>query len=357
MYTRCPSCQTLFRIRADQLKAADGRVRCCRCNQVFNALEHLRDFSFQNSLTDLEAPHGESLTDEHFPFGESPDSGPSFSAGDDPLDDDTEAFFASEPGDDSPDYTSPLITEDEPGFSLEDDGIEGTEQEPEFGALLDEDDLPAANPDFTTHPRNAPPVEPVTREHQQRASGEPAPSSREYSDSPPEELLSAWVPPPASSGSTAGILGWSSGIILLVFTALVQAAWLEQNRLQAYPGLWNFLEGVCEYTGCRLEPRRAPHQFKILNRSIASHPTADQALQVLLTFRNQADFPQPHPMLQLSLYSSNNQLVARRVFSPEQYLSQGASEYPLIDSNGVIEVTMALTDPGAAVTGFRFEFY
>lgn len=41
MATRCPGCGTLFRITAEQLQAREGRVRCGRCRQVFNALDTL----------------------------------------------------------------------------------------------------------------------------------------------------------------------------------------------------------------------------------------------------------------------------------------------------------------------------
>ena len=41
MYTRCPQCQTVFRITAAQLKARDGMVRCGRCQHVFGADRHL----------------------------------------------------------------------------------------------------------------------------------------------------------------------------------------------------------------------------------------------------------------------------------------------------------------------------
>lgn len=43
MYTICPSCLRRFRLRAQQLAAAGGKVRCGYCQVVFNALEHLRD--------------------------------------------------------------------------------------------------------------------------------------------------------------------------------------------------------------------------------------------------------------------------------------------------------------------------
>ena len=41
MYTRCPQCQTVFRITAAQLKARGGMVRCGRCQHVFGADQHL----------------------------------------------------------------------------------------------------------------------------------------------------------------------------------------------------------------------------------------------------------------------------------------------------------------------------
>jgi len=41
VYTRCPQCQTVFRITAAQLEARDGMVRCGRCQHVFGADQHL----------------------------------------------------------------------------------------------------------------------------------------------------------------------------------------------------------------------------------------------------------------------------------------------------------------------------
>jgi predicted Zn finger-like uncharacterized protein len=41
VYTRCPQCQTVFRITAAQLKVRDGMVRCGRCQHVFAADRHL----------------------------------------------------------------------------------------------------------------------------------------------------------------------------------------------------------------------------------------------------------------------------------------------------------------------------
>lgn len=41
MLTRCPACQTVFRLRAEQLRARHGEVRCGHCFNPFNALDQL----------------------------------------------------------------------------------------------------------------------------------------------------------------------------------------------------------------------------------------------------------------------------------------------------------------------------
>ena len=43
MLTRCPGCQTVFRLTSEQLLARQGRVRCGSCLHPFNALDHLAE--------------------------------------------------------------------------------------------------------------------------------------------------------------------------------------------------------------------------------------------------------------------------------------------------------------------------
>ena len=41
MLTRCPGCSTTFRVTPEQVKARQGKVRCGRCQHVFDAIESL----------------------------------------------------------------------------------------------------------------------------------------------------------------------------------------------------------------------------------------------------------------------------------------------------------------------------
>jgi len=43
MYTRCPNCSTFFAVDAEQLGAANGRVRCGSCLFIFDGLKHLTE--------------------------------------------------------------------------------------------------------------------------------------------------------------------------------------------------------------------------------------------------------------------------------------------------------------------------
>ena len=43
MYTQCPECETTFKLGAEDLRLANGKVRCGDCNHVFNALEFLAE--------------------------------------------------------------------------------------------------------------------------------------------------------------------------------------------------------------------------------------------------------------------------------------------------------------------------
>ncbi|MCW5656323.1 MAG: zinc-ribbon and DUF3426 domain-containing protein [Burkholderiaceae bacterium] len=58
--TRCPVCQTVFRVVQDQLKVSEGWVRCGRCAKVFNAFEGL--FDLEREFPALRSATGDSTT-------------------------------------------------------------------------------------------------------------------------------------------------------------------------------------------------------------------------------------------------------------------------------------------------------
>ena len=74
--------------------------------------------------------------------------------------------------------------------------------------------------------------------------------------------------------------------------------------------------------------------------------------------KNNRTIPSRREVIRLGLYSTNNKLVAQRLFNPDEYLADGGgSEHSLLRPGQQVQVDMALEDPGDTVTGFRFDFF
>ncbi len=56
LITQCPHCDTLFRVTAEQLDSAGGKVRCSRCRRVFNARGYLKENASRGPTANARAP-------------------------------------------------------------------------------------------------------------------------------------------------------------------------------------------------------------------------------------------------------------------------------------------------------------
>ena len=58
MITRCPTCNTAFRVTEAQLSARGGQVRCGACTHVFDASASLQELTPAPTPADLANPSG-----------------------------------------------------------------------------------------------------------------------------------------------------------------------------------------------------------------------------------------------------------------------------------------------------------
>jgi len=70
MYTQCPECSTAFRVTADVLKQAAGKVRCGGCGNAFNALEYLSEAMPEQAEADEPLASAAAITAEPAAAGE-----------------------------------------------------------------------------------------------------------------------------------------------------------------------------------------------------------------------------------------------------------------------------------------------
>lgn len=321
--TVCTACQTAFRITPEQLKLREGRVRCGRCETVFNALA---------TLTQQPAPETPAATPGpatgFMPFGDMPAGTPE-----------------GEPGLITP---PPAVAADAPGTVV-----------PEFNPL--EPDLaddpapsPALQPEQETQapeppPAPEPPVEwpvidpgalaPLQTSAPARIAEEPAPAPVERAPAaetpaPPRAAAAApafdFGPKPAAPRRSRW---WAPLAVLFLLTLVGQAAYYFRGAIAfMVPEAKPYISEICAELGCEVPLPRRAELISIETSDLQADPTNPGIIVLLATLRNRAAFPQTFPALELTLTNEREQPLARRVLLPGDYLAdrteafEGSSE-------------------------------
>ncbi len=111
-----------------------------------------------------------------------------------------------------------------------------------------------------------------------------------------------------------------SGFVLLLG---MQVKYFLVDRYAQDETYRKYLIGFCKIVQCELPPRQDPFRFTLTHTGIDLHPTRPGALRISVKLVNEAKFPQPYPLLQLTLADKVGRVVGRRTFSPGVYLPDG----------------------------------
>ncbi len=415
MFTQCQHCLTMFRITPEQLKAADGRVRCCQCNNVFNALHNLMESPapFTNDmLTEDESisaaqdaglaemasstMRAETLTESLvIESGLVSDSEVEKSL--DALADDhelvqqlnEESILEADEDTAEDDSQSQFLVEQDDGLETEPDYFAaGTESQ--MSELLDQDStsqlldeerdrdklaevITLGDITLGTHDKEPPNDEqPLITDEESNLQHDSEPQA----DSTSEELPdTATEETREQAHSTLDEMSrftfeeeyekpqisrsrhyWFIGSILLLLPLGGQIAWYTRDTLVTHEFGRRLLQGVCGIAGCEMPIRRDTSQILISERSLSAHPEKDDVLTLTLEMVNAAAFQQPFPKLQLSLYNDIGKLIARRTFLPQEYKTGQHQSQQMMPRLKAVHVELELLDPGSEVTGFKFDF-
>ena len=367
MITQCPHCQTLFRISEEQLLSADGMARCCRCEQVFNAQQRLRDMSLRSAATatteDESATTADISTagmDDLFPE-QLDDSGAAAktTATDSAGIEQEEITPILEEFSTSPDEElseEPVLATDIQGeFDIEDaplERISATDDSENVVVDLPEEtatDIEVLYPDL---------IEEADLDEHEQPDSEivelPQAADDEAHEAQLEELLGQGAAKPKRS--VANRLFWGLSSLLLLAALALQLAWIERQRLIHYPEGRQLLELLCEQAGCTVPIRRNIGKIEVLSRDVRTHPDHANALLVNLAIISTTSFDQPYPQIQILLFNTEEKLIASRIFKPQEYLPDELAAKERMSANQEIPVRLELVDPGQEVTGFKLEF-
>lgn len=116
-------------------------------------------------------------------------------------------------------------------------------------------------------------------------------------------------------------IAMSAGAFLLFLTALMQAGYALRDQLAArIPESKPLLQSACTYLGCKISLPAQIDNISIESHQIVTLATRKDTSELSLLLRNSGSTVQAWPQLEMTLIDENNIPLARRVFSPAEYL-------------------------------------
>jgi Protein of unknown function (DUF3426) len=147
------------------------------------------------------------------------------------------------------------------------------------------------------------------------------------------------------------ILAAAMGLGLLLHMIIADRA-----RLATDPAWRPRLEAICHVLQCSLPVWHEPSAFRVSTRDIRPHPSVPNALLLSASFRNDAQFAQAWPQLEVALVDLEEQALGLRRFQVREYLGKEPNS-KLIMPGQSANLTLEILDPGKRAVAFRLEFH
>jgi len=150
---------------------------------------------------------------------------------------------------------------------------------------------------------------------------------------------------------------WALGVLGLSLSLLAQIGYAERAMVLDDARLRPALDGVCAALGCRLPLRHDPAKLELLSRDIRPHPSVPNALIVSATLRNDADFAQAFPDVEITLSDLDENRIAMRRFRPQEYIADSRNLASGLAPGATAALVFEVADPGKNAVAFEFKFF
>ncbi|QBC42562.1 DUF3426 domain-containing protein [Iodobacter fluviatilis] len=322
--TRCPNCQTAFRVTEAQLAAHRGKVRCGRCAFVFNAKDSLKSDPLTEKVNSIPTTTKEaSLVLPHSVVVETPQVKPHIAS---PKPQPIAEPVASTA---EPKVDNVAIAIQNLAADIQYEAIPATDSHtpsakiakpvPQQAAPA----LPKKTPKPVTPPVSKEPVPQQAAPALPKEAPKPVtpPVSKEPSSYRPiymddDNLL---APAPAHSK-------WHSvyiaAIVLLMLGFALQLAYHQRTQISMeLPWLRPKLISACQALGCSMPLPKNTEMLRSEWSELSYVPEFPNIIQLNATLRNLAQYEQALPMLEVTLTDDQEHIVLKKVFKPSEYLS------------------------------------
>lgn len=316
LYTRCPHCETVFRVTTRHLQASGGQVRCGRCSSVFDAFASLSAKTPADSERALTPQHGQS----------------------EPLD----AQPAAQPAA----HNAPRLAEEAPTAN----DTNGSET-----VALDESPA-AAETEVAGSDDDAPEARVASADRSDDPLAKDRLSGDQQAEDPAANLYE-WEFKPAPRFRHSGL--WLGLSLLLLMIGVFQAAFIFRTELMViYPPLKPVYQLVCKRLACEIGLPRLRDQLNIEASDLRTvDPQRPNLVQLTALVRNRARVPVEYPAFELTLTNAQQQVVARRVFFPGDYLDDTAQTSVGLAGRRELAVNMYLDTGPLRAAGYRIYLF
>ncbi|HZP66411.1 MAG TPA: zinc-ribbon and DUF3426 domain-containing protein [Rudaea sp.] len=149
---------------------------------------------------------------------------------------------------------------------------------------------------------------------------------------------------------------WAVGAFVLLLSLAAEISYAERAELLDDARVRPLLDEACATLGCRLPLRHDPSKLELLSRDIRPHPSVPNALIISATLRNDADFPQAFPAVEITLSDLDENRIAMRRFLPQEYLGDSRNLTSGMAPGATAALVFEVADPGKNAVAFEFKF-
>lgn len=333
LFTRCPECETTFRVTDEILKRAHGQVRCGRCASVFNAYAEQRDPNARSfDQPEPAAPNDSTLSSTAPPNG---DTAPAAQTPKPPA--------VSQPTEPTP-TASDAIAMTVGERSVTDVVAEVEQAAAATTDALDEREAPgsAAPPSGADAPISAMEVDTVLTA--------PAVVEAPSMGWPPFGTVT-------ESGPARRSRAWGAAAALALLALGTQVVHHYRTDVAGDPTFGPWLQRAYEGLGVEVRPRWDVHQYEILDWVATAEPNARGLgrLKITAHILNRGPLRQPYPAVQLKLKDRWEEAVRSRLFGPTEYLPSDAPRGRLMSPGETTRAEIEVVDPGRDAYGFELD--
>jgi predicted Zn finger-like uncharacterized protein len=341
LFTRCPECDTTFRVTDETLKKANGQVRCGRCASVFNAYAELQDPTAKNFEAEASRPRAPSEP----PAGDAPQATPPPAA----------AAPQAAPAPATPVEPEPPATVAPPAtpqsHAAESAAAAG------IGAESVADVVAEANRAAVDGEQEAAFEAAATALDADLTAADVERVLTSNAGPPVQQSAYVWPATAAAREHRPANRWWSVAAAVALLALVAQTIHFFRSELASNPTFGPWLAQAYAALGGEITPTWDVHQYQIIDWVATAEPNARGigSLKITARIQNRGPQRQPFPAVQLRLKDRYEDAVGSRMFTPSEYLPRDTPRGRLMLPGETARAEIEVVDPGPDAYGFELD--